>query len=233
MDLNFFRNINNSRDDREGFFKEFTDMLEKSLSRNDLRSVNGEKELSLLQEVQNEYKLITDFRDKMNVERRNILEEYAKETADKGEMYFVYSKNSQDDNKYNLTLCDEGKSNQVIEAEKSELPVGTGVDSVLRMRNGEYVLDSRATDEIFRQMQDMVSCVLDEQSQFLKEHRVEGHIYEVGEIEVDRVWLFDITKDDVDGLEAVEEIEFPEEILSQVSEGTKVKFENGEYSIIS
>lgn len=232
MDLNFFKNINNSRDDREGFFKDFANMLEKSLSRNDLRSVNGEKELSLLQEVQKEHKLITDFRDKMNVERRNILEEYAKETADKGEMYFVYSKNSQDDNKYNLTLCDEGKSNQVIEAEKSELPVGIGVDTVLRKENDKFVIDALGTEEVFKKMQEMVSRVLDEQNQFLKEQRIEGHIYEVGEVEVDRVLLFDITKDDVDGLEAVEEVEFPEELLSQVSEGIKVKFENGSYALI-
>lgn len=229
MDLNFFRNINNSRDDREGFFKDLANMLEKSLSRNDLRSVNGEKEISLLQEVQKEHKLITDFRDKMNVERRNILEEYAKETADKGEMYFVYSKNSQDDNKYNLTLCDEGKSNQVIEAEKSELPVCTGVDSVLRKENGQFVFDSIGTEAVLKKMQEMVSRILDEQNKFLKEHRVEGHIYEVGEVESDRVLLFDITKDDGNG---IEEIEFPQELLNQVSEGTKVKFEDGKYCII-
>ena len=230
MDLNFFRNMNSSRDDREGFFKEFTDMLEKSLSRDDVRSVNNEKEFSLLQQVQNDHKLITDFRDKMNVERRNILEEYAKETEDKGEMYFIYNKDSQGDNKYHLTLCSEGKSNQVIEVEKSELPVGAGVDSVLRMQNGEYVLDSRATEVVSKQIQNMVNSVLDEQKQFLQEQRVEGHVYEVGEVETDRVLLFNITKDDGNGFE---EIEFPEKLLTQVIEGTKVKFENGKYSIVN
>jgi len=233
MDLNFFRNINNSRDDRASFFKEFTDMLEKSLSKDDVRGVNVENELSLLQQVQKDEKVMVIFRDKMHVERSKILDDYANATADKGEMYFVYNKDFQGDNKYHLSSCGAEKTYNVIEAEKSELPVGAGVDSVLRMQNGEYVLDSRATDEIFRQMQDMVSRVLEEQSQLLREHRIEGHIYEVGEIEADRVWLFDITKDDVDGIEAVEEIEFPKEILSQVNEGTKVKFENGKYSIIS
>lgn len=229
MDLNFFKNMNNNRDDREGIFKEFTDMLEKSLLRNDASSVNIEKELSLLQQVQSEYKLVTEFRDKINVERRNILEEYAKETADKGELYFVYSKNSQDDNKYNLTLCDEEKSNQVIEMDKNELPVGVSIDSVLRKENGEFVLDSIGTETVMEKMQDMISRVLDEQNKFLKEHRVEGHVYEVGEVESDRVLLFDITKDDGNG---IEEIDFPEELLNQVSEGSKVLFENGKYSLI-
>jgi len=230
MNLNFFKNINSNRNDREDFFKEFSDMLEKSLSRNDVRGVNGDKELSLLQQVQSEYKLITDFRDKMNVERRNILEEYAKETEDKGTMYFVYSKNSQDDSKYNLTLCNEGNSNQVIEVGKSELPSGAGIDSVLRKENDKFVLDVLGTEEVLKKMQEMVNCVLDEQNQYLKEQRIEGHIYEVGEIEADRVLLFNITKNDGNG---IEEIDFPKELLNQVSEGSKVKFENGKYSIIS
>ena len=54
-------------------------------------------------------------------------------------MYFVYNKDSQGDNKYHLSSCGAEKTYNVIETEKSELPVGAGVDSVLRMQNGEYV----------------------------------------------------------------------------------------------
>ena len=44
-------------------------------------------------------------------------------------------------------------------------------------------------------------------------------------------WSYvDLTKDDGNG---IEEIDFPEELLGQVIEGTKIKFENEKYSIIS
>ena len=36
-------------------------------------------------------KITTKYRDKMLLERRNILESYAEKTVDNGEMYYVYN----------------------------------------------------------------------------------------------------------------------------------------------
>lgn len=229
MDLNFFRNIKNTREENQSNLKELTDMLEKSFSRTEIEKSSKINDISLLQQVQNNQKVTVMFRDKMHMERARILEDYAKETFEKGEMYFVYNKNSQLQDGYDLVLCNSENTHEVIQLEKDELPVGAGVDSVLRKDNDKYVLDELGTNEVLEKMKEMVNSLLNEQAEFLKAQRIEGHVYEVGEIESDRVWLFDLTKDDGNG---IEEIDFPEELLGQVIEGTKIKFENEKYSII-
>ena len=77
----------------------------------------------------------------------------------------------------------------------------------------------------------MVNKLLKEQEKYLQSNRLEGHIYEVGEIESDRVWLYDLTKNSVNGIEAFEEINFPLELINKVTEGTKVIYKNGNYKI--
>ena len=173
-----------------------------------------------------ENRLITMYRDQMNLKRNIILNNYAKQTSDKGEMYYIYSKNSKLEDGYNLCICEEEKSHIVIEESKKTLPDGAEIGSVLRKNTENYVLDNEATHEIAEQIQQMKETILQEQTEFLESQRIEGHVYEMSEKDEDRAWLFDITNNSD---EAVEEIDFPKELLQDAIEGDLFVYRNGEY----
>jgi len=224
VELNIFNinlNVDNkNREEVSEFIKELSDYLEN----------DNEKQIKILDQIQNSEKVTVIYRDKMNFERNKILNNYAKENQDKGVLYYIYNK-VQDTDNYLLSICEENKSNVVIEVSKDKLPKGVGVDTVLIQEKGKYIVDTRATFIIRKQIQDMVNKLLKDQEKYLQNNRLEGHTYEVGEIENDRVWLYDITKNSANGIEAFEEINFPLELINKVTEGTKVIYRNGKYEI--
>ena len=177
----------------------------------------------------NDNRIITKYRDKMLVERLKILNDYAKQTLDKGQMYYIYDKNSKMQDGYNLCICEEGKSNNIIEVSKEDLPIGAEIGSVLRKNGDIYILDEEATIEISQEIYNIKDRTLKEQTEFLESKRIEGHIYEMFENSGDRAWLFDITNESSNGIEGVEEIDFPIELLSDAKEGDLFIYENGEY----
>ena len=226
MDLNVFNNIKNNLNGNErkevlNFLKELENYIEKDELKVDR---------NMLEEIQEENKLISKFRDEMLLERIEILNNYAKETAEKGNMYFIYDKNSMDDNKYNMCLCNENDIYKVIEVDRNSLPEGTMVNSAIRENNGQYVLDKESTEVLSIKINEMINSLLEKQEEYLQGYRIEGHVYKVDEKETDRAWLVDITNN---SNEAIEEVNIPEEILSSISEGDKLKFEDGKYQILS
>lgn len=226
MDLSVFKDIKNNLDGKERkevltFLKELSNYIEKD----DLKV-----DRNMLEQVENKSKLIGKFRDKMLLERIDILNNYAKETAEKGNMYFIYDRNSTVSSKYNMCLCNENDIYKVIEVNKSELPEGTLVNSVLRINSGKYTLDKESTEELSIKIDEMINKLLEEQENYLQEYRIEGHIYIVDEKEDDRLWLIDITKNNN---EAIEEIKISEEILNKINAGDKLKFENEEYKMLN
>lgn len=225
MDLNMFKDIKNNLSGNErnevlSFLKELSNYIEKDELKVDR---------NMLEEIQEENKLISKFRDEMLLERIDILNNYAKETSEKGNMYFIYDKNSMDESKYNMCLCNENDIYKVIEIDKNNLPEGVQLNSALRENNGQYILDVESTEKLSDQINEMINRLLEKQEEYLQEFRIEGHIYKVDEKETDRAWLVDITKN---SNEAIEEINIPEEVLNSISEGDKLKFENGKYQLV-
>ena len=47
-------------------------------------------------------------------ERNNILQKYAENTKESGEMYYIYNTNTNENNSYNLCICKPDKSQEVI-----------------------------------------------------------------------------------------------------------------------
>lgn len=45
----------------------------------------------------------------------------------------------------------------------------------------------------------------------------------------DRAWLYDITNENSHGMEEIEEINFPKELLQDATEGDLFIYENGKY----
>jgi len=221
---NIFNNVKNKNLVKD-FIMELQNHLENSMSKSNY--VNIEKEdISLVNSIHNGNKIIAKYRDKMNIERSNILNSYSKKTLDKGEMYYIYSKNSRIEEFYNLCICEEGKSHIVIEENRSKLPSGVEIGSVLRKNGDVYVLDSEATKELEEEIYKMEEMLLEKQIEFLNNKRIEGHIYEIAENGGDRAWLFDITNNSNEG---VEEIDFPIGLLQEAKEGDKFIYKNGEY----
>ena len=176
--------------------------------------------------MDDENKIISNYRDKMLLERANILNNYASKTIDEGEMFYIYSKNSKLEDFYNLCTCKKEESHTVIEVSRKDLPDGAEIGSVLRKIGDNYILDENASIEIAEQINNMKSKLLEEQAEFLESKRIEGHIYEMSEKSGDRAWLFDITSESSEG---VEEIDFPIELLTDGKEGDLYIYINGKY----
>ena len=206
--------------------KELSNFLEENL--NDKIKKDEVKDISILEQIQKENKVTTNCRDKMNIERMNILNAYEEQTFEKGEMYYIYSKDLGEDGFYNLCNCQKGKSNNIIELQERKLPKGAGVDSILRIQNGEFVLDAEVTQVILNEMKKMANQLLIEQQQELKDYRIEGHLYEFVEKNEESIWLIDRTKSDGN---CFEEIEFPKELLEKSKKDSIFQYKNGEYEL--
>ena len=71
-----------------------------------------------------ENKIISEYKDKMLVERNNILKE-----LDNIEMYYIYDKKGSD---YLATICESGKSHEIIRIPERDVKSNVKIDSVLR-----------------------------------------------------------------------------------------------------
>lgn len=231
MNLDLVNNIvNDVKNNKfvQNFIKELQDYLENNTLKNNY--INNEKEdIPLVNPTHNGNKIIAKYRDKMYIERSHILNNYAKQTLEKGQMYYIYNKNSKMLDGYNICICEEGKSHDIIEADKNELPNGAKIGSVLRKIGNKFDLDEEATKEISQEIYIMKNQLLQEQTEFLESKRIEGHIYEMSENSGDRAWLYDITNKNQQCIEGVEEIDFPTELLNDGKEGDLYIFKDGKY----
>lgn len=231
MNLDFINNIiNETKSNKfvQNFIKELENYLEKNTLKNNYENLEKEDVL-LINPSLSKNKIITQYRDKMYIERSNILNNYAKETSDKGQMYYIYSKNSKLENGYNLCICEDGKSHTVIETSENELPKEAKLGSILRKIDNKYIVDIEATEKISKEISKMTDVLLREQSEFLNNRRIEDHIYEMSEKCNDRAWLFDVTDNNETFEEGIEEIDFPEELLKDAKQGDLFIYKNGEY----
>ena len=86
MRLDLINNIVNNAKNNKFFLEE----LQNSMTKN--KYFNSEKEdIPLTNPTYSENRIITKYRDKMLIERANILNNYAKQTLNKGEMYYEKS----------------------------------------------------------------------------------------------------------------------------------------------
>lgn len=224
MNLDIFNDLVNDvkkSNEIQNLIKEVKKYLENNIIKNDVK-----EEIPLVNPTYDSERIITKYRDEMLTKRLEILNNYAQNTQNKGEMYYIYSKNSESENSYNICICEEDKSHIVIEKSQEELPSGAIVGSVLRKNNDRFIIDEKATKTISEKLDNMKSQLLEEQREFLASQRIEGHMYEMAEKSEDRALLFDITAGNDEGFE---EIDFPLELLNESKEGELFVFEDGEY----
>ena len=228
MNLDLINNLfNNLKENKfvQDFIKELSNYLENNLSNNEWNDLLSD-DLILYNN-----KITTKYRNEMLTERSEILQRYAENTREAGEMYYIYNKSGV--NSYNLCNCETNKSHDVLIETIEELPEGTNLGSVLRKIDDKFILDIDATKIINEKINNMIKEKIEEQNNYLSSKRIDGHIYEVGEKYSDTILLYDLNSTVDGGSEGFEEIEFPKTLLVSLTEGDKVRYENGEYNVYS
>lgn len=215
----------------QNFMEELSNYLENNISNNSKIYTNDYNLNNLLSDDLTLYdkKIITKFRDEMLKARNSILQNYADNTKEKGEMYYIYNTNENKKNSYNLCSCRAEKSHEVITKQIEELPEDANLGSVLRKQNDKFVVDTEATKIIEKEINMMIQEKIEEQNQYLDSRRIDGHIYEVGEKYSGRIWLYDLNNSVGEGIEGIEEIEFPIDLYENAKEGDRFVYKDGEY----
>ena len=225
MNLDLFKDLIKSTKENDivqSFIKELGDCLENNLNNNE------KNQIPLVQKILDGRILTTRYRDEINIQRHDIINNYSKEHSEQGEFYYVYNRRS--NNTYGIVSHKNGEDGVNIGIKESQLPKGAGVDSVLREKNGKYTLDEVATEELQEELTEMINRLLERQDNELKEQRVEGHLYEFVEKSGDIVELIDVTNNTG---ECFEEIDFPSELFDKVTQGSVLQYVNGKYQLLN
>ena len=225
--------INNLKENKfvQNFIKELSNYLEKNVLNNAEISKADNAWTNLLTdnlEIGNK-KITLKYKNEMLLERRNILQNYALKTKNKGEMYYIYDINTDEKNAYNLCVCEPNKSRGIVTKKIEELPEGANLGSVLRKQGDNFILEREDTQIIENEINSMIKEKIKEQDQYLDSKRIEGHIYEVDEKDSGRIWLYDLNNKVGGGVEGIEEVEFPKDLYETAKKGDKFIYENGEY----
>lgn len=219
MDLNIFKNLTNGIKNNENV-QEFLNELQNTMEN------SSKNNLGILEKIQSDNKVSIGTKNLMEAKMDEILKEYAKETINNGDLYFIVEK-SKKDGTY-VTYKYESEIDSVIKILEEELPENAGVNSALRIEGEKYILDEAATIEVENRIISMANELLDEQNKVLEEYRKEGHLYRVSENINNCIFLWDIT--DEPKIE-VEEVDFPEELISKATEGAIFEYINGTYKL--
>lgn len=220
MNLDFVNNLfNNLKENKVAidFMNELSDYLEN----------NGWNNLLADDLTINDTKIISKYKDNMLKERSNILQDYAENTKEAGEMYYIYNVSENEKNSYNISKTD--KSHKILTLSIDELPKGTQLGSVLRKQGDKFILDANATRIVGKRINEMIEEQIKKQNQFLKDKRIDGHMYEVEEKDNGRIWLYDLNNIEGGGIDEFEEIEFPKNLYQMSKKGDKFLYKDGEY----
>lgn len=220
MNLDFVNNLfNNLKENKVAidFMNELSDYLEN----------NGWNNLLADDLTINDTKIISKYKDNMLKERANILQDYAENTKEAGEMYYIYNVSENEKNSYNISKTD--KNHKILTLSIDELPKETQLGSVLRKQGDKFILDANATRIVGKRINEMIEEQIKKQNQFLKDKRIDGHMYEVEEKDNGRIWLYDLNNIEGGGIEEFEEIEFPNNLYQMSKKGDKFLYKDGEY----
>ena len=234
MNLDIVNDLfNNLKENKfvQNFMKELSNYLEKNVINNaENFSMNNYENNLLVDNLEiNNKKIISKYKNEMLLERANILQDYASKTKEKGEMYYIYNKNSNNPNAYNLYVCDPSKSHEVITKNIEELPQGAHLGNVLRKQGEDFILEKQDTQFVENQINKMIKEKMLEQDQYLDSKRIDGHIYRVEEKDSGRIWLYDLSNKVGGGREEIEEIEFPQDLYETAKEGDTFIYKDGTY----
>ena len=214
LNLDIFENLIDKVKTNE-FIQNFTKELEKN--------IENSIQKSMLEKFVSDNKIILEYKDKMLIGRNEILQEQSNETSEKGKMYYIYDKKGSD---YLATICESGKSHDVIRIPEKDVKSNAKIDSVLRKRNDKFELDEETTNIVKIKQEKKFNEILEEQNKIMESRRIEGHIYEYIEGSKDSVWLIDNNLSNGDVFEEIQQ-----EVFKDAQEGDIFEYIDGKYKI--
>ncbi len=180
--------------------------------------------MGILDKIQKQNKVSIGTKNKMDAKQDEILINYANETIDKGDLYFIAERL---ENEFVVYKYEEN-NDSVLKIDTNKFPDNTVVNCALRLIDENYVIDEDATIELKNRITNMANELIEEQNKTLEEYRKEGHLYRVSEKINNSIFLYDIT--DNPSFE-IEEIDFPEELQEKALEGVIFEYSEGEYKL--
>ena len=225
---------------------EFLNNLKKNLSKNETLSNiadgiqdfitevaerlndSNNNELDIVSIITSEKKASLTSENSIMKARDEILKEYAKNTTEEGDLYFIFNKVKGTDD-YRVIQMGEN-IDKTITVNSKDLPQNSNLNQVMRLKDGKFELDTVGTEKVQDKIYEKAEEILDRQDKKLQDYRKDGHIYVVTEDKNNRIFLWDTTaKPDFE----IEEVNFPENLLNEAKEGNKFIYKNGEYEKIS
>ncbi len=170
-------------------------------------------------------KLNTNTYFKMKEAKDDILKKYAKNTADKGNLYMIQNQDHSENCIYTiLEISNNGKDLTYFSVLETELPKGAHIDAIMRYENGKYVLDRESYQYIKSEVTNKANELMEKQNKELESYKVENEIYYVIDTTSDTVYL--TRRGDK---KIFEEPNISKEILQSVSNGHILRYVDGEY----
>ena len=189
---------------------------------------SNNKELDIVSIITSEKKASLTSENSIMKARDEILKEYAKNTTEEGDLYFIFNKVKGTDD-YRVIQMGEN-IDKTITVNSKDLPQNSNLNQVMRLKDGKFELDTVGTEKVQDKIYEKAEEILDRQDKKLQDYRKDGHIYVVTEDKNNRIFLWDTTaKPDFE----IEEVNFPENLLNEAKEGNKFIYKNGEYEKIS
>lgn len=214
MNLDIFENLIDKVKENE-FIQNFTKELEKN--------IENSMQKSMLEKFVSDNKIISEYKDKMLIGRNEILQEQSNKTSEKGKIYYIYDKKGSD---YLVTICESGKSHDVIRISEKDVKSNAKIDSVLRKINDKFELDEETTNIVKIKQEEKFNEILEEQNKIMESRRIDGHIYEYVEGSKNSVWLIDNNLSNGDVFEEIQQ-----EVFKDAQEGDLFEYIDGKYKI--
>lgn len=238
MSLDLVNDIfNNLKENKfvQNFINELSNYLEKNI-KNSLDCAN--EEISIIDNILSENSVTTGNENSIRLKLNDVISNYAEQNFGNDAMYFVkdnkktYWANNKEycnDDVYTVLKVENNKIEE-LEINKQDMPKDIGINTVFRMENGDYVVDTIATDELQNEIRNMVKEIIDKQNMNLEKYRKEGHLYMVTEELGNNRFLRDLT--DESKIE-FEEVDISKDLLDKATEGVVLKYVNGKYEYYS
>ena len=204
MSLDFFNNLKENLSNNE-VISNITEGIQDFLTEvSDRLNDNENNNLDIVSEITTARTTSLSSENSIMKARDEILREYAKNTTDKGDLYFIFNKIKDSDD---YRVIQMGKDiYTTLKVNVNELPEGSGLNQVMRLKDGIFELDEIGTENVLNKIYIKAEEILDRQDRKLQEYRKDGHIYVVTEDINNRIFLWDTTsKPDFE----IEEVNFP------------------------
>lgn len=121
-----------------------------------------------------------------------------------------------------------------IELLPSDLPKNANIDSILKIKNNNYILDINLSNILKNDIEHAAADLLKEQNSFLNKSLVENHIYQVVEISSNSISLIDKTIYDSTGKSNVFDIyNFSDKFEKSIFVDSLLKYSNGTFDLYS